>query len=393
MKKKWIKKILCLACSVFLCSSVPVQAMSSIGPVTFHGISEKVQIRLETFSNVDGKEQVWEKKILENVLPGEKISRITRIFNREVDCYVRAAVNFGNKKKDGPVLTEECLNGMGKEWIKRGEYFYYTQVLPRGKTVDLFREITVPAEWTQEQCAGGQWEIQVEAEAVQAEHVKPDFSSEDPWGMEKEGFEILKAGEEQVPETKTDNRPVELVLSEGMKQFAVEDHKFFREPEPFVPGDVRKGTIDLLNETGGSRKVDFHIEADETNPLLQKMELVVKVKDGKSDAILYQGSVCGTEVRKQQTVGMFQQGERKQLEFEIRLPEEADNQYAAKEGKIKVFFHTDTDRTKKTERVQTSDPVSANYVWSLVLSAGLILMIFRKREGFLKGGSTLDKNM
>ena len=266
-------------------------------------------------------------------------------------------------------------------------------MLPSNKSIDLFREISIPSEWTQEQCEGNQWNVKVTAEAVQAENLHPDFTSEDPWKMKEENFEILKAGNEKVPEEKHKNSPVELIISKDMKKFTVEDGDFFRGMETFVPGTVRTGKIGLTNQTAGNRKVYFRVEADDTNILLQQMELKVKINDGKNTNILYQGPVCTEKNGKQQYLGMFPSGERKEVEFEILLPKEADNRYIAKEGEIKVFFMTDAAKIEKREIVRTSDPVSGSSFWGMLLSAFLIPVAVQKVRSFHKGGRVCGKNM
>ena len=80
MNLKFIKKLFCLVGSIVLFSTMQVQAASS-DPISFHNISGKVKIRLETLMMSEGKEKICGEGALQNVLPGEKISRITRIYN------------------------------------------------------------------------------------------------------------------------------------------------------------------------------------------------------------------------------------------------------------------------------------------------------------------------
>ena len=79
------------------------------------------------------------------------------------------------------VLSDEELDGISDEWVKQGEYYYYTQPLKNGESADFFQNVTIPAAWTskaQDRVLG----LTVTAEAVQAANFTPDFNSESPWG-------------------------------------------------------------------------------------------------------------------------------------------------------------------------------------------------------------------
>ena len=57
-------------------------------------------------------------------------------------------------KTNVEMLSECNIEGMSAEWIKRGDYYYYTKVLKKQESVDLFQSVSVPAVWTEEH--GGQ---------------------------------------------------------------------------------------------------------------------------------------------------------------------------------------------------------------------------------------------
>ena len=42
------------------------------------------------------------------------------------------------------MLSECNIEGMSAEWIKRGDYYYYTKVLKKQESVDLFQSVSVP---------------------------------------------------------------------------------------------------------------------------------------------------------------------------------------------------------------------------------------------------------
>ena len=81
-------------------------------------------------------------------------------------------------------FSDKNISGMSKKWVQRGEYYYYTSILKRKDSTDLFKEVTVPETWTEEH-TGQQLGITVQAEAIQAANFNPDFKAMSPWGNQE----------------------------------------------------------------------------------------------------------------------------------------------------------------------------------------------------------------
>ena len=81
------------------------------------------------------------------IFPGERISKIPRIKNRALPCWIRAHISYGSDKDDMGMLSDRNIEGISAEWIKRGDYYYYTKVLKKQESVDLFQSVSVPAGW------------------------------------------------------------------------------------------------------------------------------------------------------------------------------------------------------------------------------------------------------
>lgn len=79
------------------------------------------------------------------VLPGETVSKIPRITNHALPCWVRARVLYTNDQKELEGLDDTKLSGFPSKWIRRGEYYYYTSVLKKKEAVDLFQNVHIPA--------------------------------------------------------------------------------------------------------------------------------------------------------------------------------------------------------------------------------------------------------
>ena len=52
--------------------------------------------------------------------------------------------------KNWKVWTIRNFSGFSSKWIKRGEYYYYTSILKRKETVDLFQSVHIPTSWKKE---------------------------------------------------------------------------------------------------------------------------------------------------------------------------------------------------------------------------------------------------
>ena len=118
------------------------------------------------------------------IFPGERISKIPRIKNSALPCWIRARISYGSDKENVEMLSECNIEGMSAEWIKRGDYYYYTKVLKKQESVDLFQSVSVPAVWTEEH-GGQKLNISVQADAIQAANFKPDFTAMSPWGNQE----------------------------------------------------------------------------------------------------------------------------------------------------------------------------------------------------------------
>lgn len=117
------------------------------------------------------------------ILPGDKISKIPRIENLGLDCYVRARVVLRSEQDSEPEwMSGITLVGMDDTWFSAADgYYYHTDVLIKGEDVDLFQEVWIPADLPQEYMEETFY-LDILVEAVQSTVVSPDYSQKNPWG-------------------------------------------------------------------------------------------------------------------------------------------------------------------------------------------------------------------
>ena len=86
-----------------------------------------IKISVEEFEKKGTKEVLYNNK--GDVLPGAVVSKIPRITNRALPCWVRARILYTNDRKELEGLDDTKLSGFSSKWIKRGEYYYYSSIL------------------------------------------------------------------------------------------------------------------------------------------------------------------------------------------------------------------------------------------------------------------------
>ena len=384
-KKRW--RALLTAGAVILLSAVGVFAFQEVS-VIYRAVSGKVAVHMEEYMMKDGEEMEWMDG--QAVMPGGSISKIPRIYNDGEPCYVRAQVEFDCDSETSVPLSADNLEGISDQWIRCGDYFYYSEVLGEGESVDFFKKIKVPEQWESGIDDGKNWKARVRVDAVQADFFHPDFASDDPWKMSSRGYQIQKAVDEEPENQQKDEEPVSLEVDAQMKGFQTDTREFFRELETFVPGKSQTGMVTITNRTGKEREVFIRSEILEENEFVEVLELTVQVRDKDRIQIIYQGILNAEELKEYRSIGKIPENSTENVEFLIHMPEEADNRYSVKQGKVKFTFTTDIpDQAAKSSPVKTGDETSGWIYLGVVLmlpcTAGVILLgtkrkTERKRE-------------
>lgn len=375
-KRRW--RAVLIAGAAVLLSAVGVAAFQEVS-VIYRAVSGKVEVHLEEYMMKNGEETEWTDGQV--VMPGGSISKIPRIYNDGEACYVRAQVEFECDGETSAPLSVDNLEGISSEWVRRGDYFYYTRVLQKEESVDLFKEIKVPEQWESGIDDGKNWNARVKVDAVQADFFQPDFAGNDPWKMGSRGYQIQKAIDDESEYQYSDEEPVSLEVDAEMEGFQADTGEFFRQLETLVPGKSQTGTVAIVNQTEKAREVFIKSEILEENELLEELELTIQVRDGDRMRIIYEGALNAREMNTYQSIGKISGKSTENVEFLIHMPEEADNRYSAKQGKVKFSFTTEIpERTAASSAVKTGDDTP---VW---IYLGLVLMMPCIAGGFLLFG-------
>lgn len=354
MKIRKNRLAVCTAAMLIACVSATFGYFSDIVTVTNHIATGDVNISLKEYEVKEGTEISYTNSRI--VLPGDVISKIPRITNHAMPCWIRARISYEQDKEELEGLSESNILGVPAQWVKKGEYYYYTEILDYGKSATLFEAVEIPKEWN-ESHSDQKLTIDIQADAIQAANFEPDFNAMSPWGDQ----EIELCIHEENGTVVSEKKKVELSV-----EFSGNAHKLLAVPDDFfanfrtvMPGDTFRDSIDILNTTKKPAEIFFHTgivcQREDRMDLLRKIQLTISM-NGKA---IYSGNLLAEELKEEVSLGVFQPGEGGTMEFTVSVPAELKNAYALRDAAVKWYFSVYEDDAEPSvipeeNRVQTS---------------------------------------
>lgn len=390
MVKNKLKKLLAGAAAIasVIAVSGTYAYFSDTISVVNHISTGDVNISLAEYELVDGKEVSYSNP--KQVVPGDIVSKIPRITNLAEPCWIRAKVTYSNGTPELEGFSDANISGIPEEWIKQGEYYYYTKILDHQKTIDLFDQVKIPDIWTEEH-AGQQLAINIQTDAVQAANFEPDFSAMSPWGDQEIELCIHEENGSLISRKEKIKLSVEF-NGEAHKLIAVPDD-FFSNFQTAMPGDSFQDSVTVSNTTDREAEIFFRTgienQTDEQRELLEKLDLMISM-DGKK---LYSGNLLAESLNKDVSLGKFKPGQSGQLDFSVSVPSELNNAYALRSADVKWIFTvnedepeptvtpTAQDHLKGTDAVKTGDSNPLVALISLIVIAGAVIGFVLVRKG------------
>lgn len=297
-----------------------------------------VNIGIEEYEAGENTENVYDTSVKRIVLPSQKISKIPRITNYAEPCYVRVHISFHENQEEKYGLSMEDLSGMPARWVKAGDYYYLTEPLEKGESAEVFRSVTIPSWWDGEM-SGASLGITVQAEAVQAAGMFPDFTSEDPWnGIEAEFCVHEQDG--TIQEIRKQYQTMYVVYEGAAGELVAVPEDFFSNLDAAMPGEELSDAVELRNTTDTAAEFFFRTEvpwdvSEVEEELLKKFRMVI----GQGDRILYSGDLRSEELtQKEISLGILEPGEESTLYFALSLPADLKNSYARRESCVNWIF-------------------------------------------------------
>lgn len=308
------------------------------------------------------------------VMPNQDVSYIPRVLNLRAESYVRVKVTIQMEAEIANPITYENVLGLNKEWVQRGEYFYLTKSLKTNETSDLFRGFHVPKEWEQGTASG--FTIHVTVDALQKEHVAPDFDSIVPWGTVK----IEHAKQEDnidygIAKKKQVSHLMEYTALDGLES---KTSDLFTNFNYFMAGDTYKDTLQMKNQSDGPIKLYFKTETMDKD-LTSKMNVKIYC-DGK---ILYDGKLHSPSLSQYQYLTIVPSKTIKDFDFEVHLPQNSKNYYSVLKDKVIWKFSCKELGTTESN-VQTGDEGNGMLVWMLLVIYAILMILLAKKNGGIR---------
>lgn len=347
-----------MAAAVLMTSGILYAAYSDSVSVVNHIETGDVDIGIVEYEKKDGKEVPYRNP--QNVMPGDVISKIPRITNYAEPVYVRARITFLNSDESLEGLSPEMIGGMGKDWVKAGEYYYYTHILKRGEHADLFDTVMIPGEWDNTHM-GQKLTASIRADAIQAAHFKPDFKAMSPWGNQKIELCVHKQ-EGNVTVLRTDIKNTVEYSGKAQKLVAAPDD-FFGNLGRLMPGDTQTDSVEIRNTSDKTMELFFFAgyenQTKEQVELLSALEIQIKY-DGKE---IYKGKLLQDGLNKGVSLGSYEPDKGGKMVFAITMPSALGNAFARRNAAVKWVFKTQEEElipTPEETPVPTIVPAGQN---------------------------------
>lgn len=299
-----------------------------------------INIELKEYTIENGVETLYSDS--ENVvLPGEIVSLIPRISNIGDSSYVRAKISYTGEGNNVIPITDENLKGMDNDWVKKGDYWYYKKEVKSGENIDVFKNLTIPSDLSNEY-QDKTIQINVVAEAVQSANFSPNFESNSPWnGVNAENSDnTYEADKVQIAST------AKIEYENSANLYINVPENFFTELAHVVPGDIISEEVSINNKKDTS--VEYVVSTEKPVEISGKAEELLdklKLKIVSEKGVIYEGKAYKIE---NLSLGTYEPNSMDKLTFTITVPEELGNEYANLNSAINWSFGI--SQKEKTEQ-------------------------------------------
>lgn len=356
--------------------------------VTNHIAIGDVNIGITEYEIKNGREVLYENH--KTVFPGDEISKIPRIKNYANDCWVRVKMTYVNNLEGVEGVDEKHIIGMSEDWILRGEYFYYKNILRANETADIFQKLYIPEEWN-EVHSKQQLSIEIQAEAIQAANFQPDFTAMSPWGNQE--IELCVHEENGTLTCLKEHMDLYVEFNGKAHKLLAVPGDFFHNLKRVMPGEIYRDEIALLNTAEESVELFFHTEIE--NQKIEQLELLeqISLTISLDDKVLYEGNLLSKELDEDISIGIYESGEKGVMKFELRVPKELKNVYALRDANVKWIFSVFEKEMEKESNVLSSEYSEGKtavqtgddspiiwFVSFMLISAGVMIGLWIKKK-------------
>jgi hypothetical protein len=371
-----IRVLACILALSLILSTTGVIYCSTTTEVINYFETGVVNVELQEYQIVDGKETAWVDNPL--LLPGDTVSKIPRVFIKGTDCYVRVRLTIRGIED----VTEDNLFGINENLIKADDgYWYFKDELSFGDSFDIFQGVYIPTDFSQE------WEnemfyIDIDVDAIQSKNFAPDYSLSQPWGS----VEVLKYDKTEDYDLNkfkaSDGKSFKIVYEGDSGKLIKNEDDFFANFPYMMPGDTYSDYAVLKNDSDTDITMYFRTADVDDSELLDKLQLkITTVIDGKAKTV-YEGNLRASKLNENTVLGVIPAGVSGEFYFDVTVPAELNNKYTISSSKVKWVFSTEP--IEMDEPPKTGD--DAVYLLhfcllgAVVSCCGLIFLVVYKRR-------------
>ena len=328
---RWIAAVFLTAVSL-TAGSWPLSAEGqSVETVNNIGMGN-ISISLNEFKvSADGKETPiagnHDEKI---ILPGETISKLSKITVNGHKSWIRAKVQMeGDRRIEdlNPSWVSLCDD---PAWLKKGEYWYYTEPVDNGKTIRFTKEVHIPED-EDNRVIGTPFNVIIWADAVQYDNFKPDFNSDDPWFgtvIELSAFETYRNREPGTTHF--------FVSYEGGAQGLIANTgDLFANFKTMMPGDTASDTVVIGNGYHQPVRLYFRIEGTENDSLAKQIRLRIKA----GEVPLFSGTLA--DAMNEIYLAYMTPKWQAVLTYELEVPDHLKNEFELEDTSQKWIFRAE----------------------------------------------------
>ena len=365
MKSKKVKCFTVVSLAVILIGATAYAMTSNQLSYVEKFETDKVDIKLQELSVVENGETAESEKIVE---ANKDVSYIPRIINKGADCYLRAKVEVVMDGECEEPLGIEHIYGINSDCVIRGDYFYFTKILPEGERIDLFEGIHIPEDWEYDNADG--FSVNVRAEAIQSANFIPDFRKDFPWGAVSLQ-ETARAGDKDLLEAVPLDivSDVEFTANGG---FQCSSAELFDEFGSMMPGDLYIKTVNIKNSAVNPMQIALDVTAGD-NEINKKINIIIHAAGRE----IYKGTAEEADQLKVMDLIEIPQGETGTVSVQMQLPASIDNDYTEMEDEVVWNL---TAEEVVDDSVQTGDDLDVKLILLAGLLALIAMMIVLKQE-------------
>ena len=307
---KWLNKlkkvlIFTLLITLFLTSL----SYAAKNPINGSIVTSGVKIELNKYTLNTENKRVPAVNI-EGLQPNQVVDYIITVTNKKAPAYVRVKIDYDATF----AIDDSVLGEIQANWVKKGDYYYYTKALDVGESVDFCRKIRIP---NLQSSDGDKFTVIANADAVQEQNFDPDFTSNSPWG----GI-LIEASIGDGEYRKGEDGGFELRFNNGLEGVVNKTH-LFEDFGTVMPGDTRTDSLRVINSMYKDLRIVIKSVNNPENEAAWENKINLKIRRGKN--LIYDGYLFDKQLKSGVNVGAFDRQTNEQIDFEITLDKSLAN--------------------------------------------------------------------